>query len=153
MRGARPPRFIAARAAPRGARGFSLIEVLVAFVIVALVVTALFRSFSASLANASAAEEYSRALLVAESQLELAASAQPLREATDRGTDPSGRVQWETRVATHDVADVDPELEKASETLAMRLYRVTVDVSFAGGDGRVRKLSLATIKLGPRNPA
>ena len=134
-------------------RGFSLIEVLVAFVILALVATALFRLFSASLANASASEEYSRALLVAESQLEMAAAAQPLRETSERGTEDAGRVSWETRVATHDAADVEPDLEKASETLAMRMYRVSVDVRFTGADGRERSLSLATIRLGPRNPA
>jgi len=125
----------------------------VAFVILALVATALFRLFSASLANASASEEYSRALLVAESQLEMAAAAQPLREASDRGTDASGSVRWESHVAPHDAADVDPDLEKASETLAMRMYRVSVDVRFTGADGRERTLSLATIRLGPRNPA
>jgi hypothetical protein len=56
-------------------------------------------------------------------------------------------------VASHDATDVDPDLEKASETLAMRMYRVSVDVRFTGADGRERSLSLATIKLGPRNPA
>ena len=53
----------------RRARGFSLLEVLVAFVILAAVATALFRLFSGALANASAADEYSRAMLVAESAL------------------------------------------------------------------------------------
>lgn len=137
----------------RVARGFSLIEVLVAFVILALVATALFRLFSASLNNVSAAEEYSRALLVAESQLEAAAGAQPLRENSERGVDNSGRVQWESRVAPYVIADVDPDLERASESLAMRPYRITVDVKFKGGDGRDRTLSLATVRLGPRNPA
>ena len=70
---------------------------LAAFVILALVATALFRLFSGSLTNASAAEDWSRALLVAESQLDAAASAQPLKEITDRGSDSTGRVQWETR--------------------------------------------------------
>ena len=65
-----------ARAARRrGARGFSLIEVLAAFVILALVATALFRLFGDSLRNASAAEDWSRALLVAESRLEEAPGA------------------------------------------------------------------------------
>jgi general secretion pathway protein I len=145
------PRPVVRRA--RTERGFSLIEVLAAFVILALVVTALFRSFSASMTNASAAEEYSRAMLVAESQLEAAAAAQPLREASERGTDATSRVEWETRVVPYDIPNVDPELEKASETLAMRLYRVTVDAKFAGADGRVRTVSLATVRMGPRNPA
>src|SRR6478609_1305712 len=64
-------------------RGFSLLEVLVAFVIVALVATALFRLFGGALNNASAAGEWSRALLLAESRLALAANVVPLREASD----------------------------------------------------------------------
>jgi general secretion pathway protein I len=136
----------------RPARGFSLLEVLVAFVILALVATALFRLFSASLNNASAAEDWSRALLLAESRLELAAAAKPLREGTDRGADDTGRIQWETRVAPYTPTDVSPELETASDALAMRLYRVTANVTFPGVAGGERTLSLATVKIAQRNP-
>jgi general secretion pathway protein I len=138
---------------PRRARGFSLIEVLVAFVILALVATALFRLFSASLNNASAAQEWSRALLVAESRLDAMAAAQPLREAFEHGSDAAGRIQWESRVTPFEPADVDPDLERASENLAMRLFRIVVEVKFEGSDGRTRTLSLATMRMGPRGPA
>ena len=143
-----------ARAARRrGARGFSLIEVLAAFVILALVATALFRLFGDSLRNVSAAEDWSRALLVAESRLEEAAAAQPLREGSERGADATGLVQWEARVTTYDAPDVDPDLERGSEALATRMYRITVDVRFTGANGRERTFSLATVRVGPRNPA
>ena len=46
-------------------RGFSLLEVLVAFVILALVGTLLYRLFGASLNNAGLADEYSRAAVYA----------------------------------------------------------------------------------------
>lgn len=138
---------------PRANSGFSLLEVLAAFVILALVATALFRLFSASLNNVSAAEEWSRALLVAESQLEVAASTQPLKVLDERGVDDTGKVRWTARVAPFTVPDIDQELERASDALPMRLYRVTVDVAFDGADGRERTLSLATMRLGPRNPA
>jgi general secretion pathway protein I len=138
---------------PLSSRGFSLIEVLAAFVILSLVATALFRLFSASLNNASAAEGYSRAVLVAESRLEAAAAQQPLKEAEDRGTDDDGRITWQTRVEPFTAPDVDRDLERASEGLAMRLYRVTVDVKFTGADGRPRTFSLATVRMGPRTPA
>ncbi len=134
-------------------RGFSLLEVLAAFVILALVATALFRLFSTSLGNASAADEWSRALLVAQTQLDVAAAAQPLREFNERGTDGIGGIRWEVRVAPYVVPGVDPDLERASEALAMRLYRISVDVAFAGGSGRERSFSIATIKMGPRNPS
>src|ERR1700690_801183 len=51
------------------AAGFSLLEVLAAFVILALVGTALFRVFSGALGNVAASDEYSRATLYAESRL------------------------------------------------------------------------------------
>ena len=55
--------------------GFSLLEVLVAFIILALVATALFRLFGGALGNASAADDWTRAMLVAQSRLALAAWA------------------------------------------------------------------------------
>jgi len=137
---------------PSRCRGFSLLEVLVAFVILALVATALFRLFSGGLTNASAASDWSRALMLAETRLELAASPQPLREGADRGYADDGRIQWEARVAPYIVPDANPELERAADALPTRLYRVTVDVKFPGQNGGERTLSLTTVKLGARNP-
>lgn len=133
--------------------GFSLVEVLVAFVILALVATALFRLFSSSLTNVSAAEEWSRAVQVAESRLATAAATRPLKEASERGTEFDGRVKWETTVTPYAAPDVDPDLEKASESLSTRLYRITAEVRYVGSDGKERALSLATIRVGARNPA
>jgi len=133
------------------AGGFSLLEVLVAFVILALVATAVFGLFGGALRTASTAEDWSRALLVAQSRLALAASVQPLLEASEAGTDDDGRIAWQTAVAPYVSPDPNPELERISETLPTRLYRVSVDVRYAGGDGHDRTLSLATVKMGPRS--
>ena len=130
--------------------GFSLLEVLAAFVILALVATALFRLFSGSLSNASAAEECSRALLLAESQLDLAASAQPLKESTERGTDSTGALQWETSVVAYAPPDTTPDAERAAELLGTRLLRVTTEVRFPAALKGERALSLTTIKLAPK---
>lgn len=139
------------RIGTRQARGFSLIEVLVAFVILALVATALFNLFSASLNNVTAAAEWSRALTVAESRLEAAAAAQPLKEGSERGSSQDGRVQWQTTVAPYVPPEADPDLERASEALAMRLLRISVEVTYTGGDGKPRKLALSTVRMGPRS--
>jgi len=139
--------------AGRRTSGFSLLEVLVAFIIVALVVTALFRLFGGALGNASAADEYTRALLVAQSRLALAASAQPLRESTDAGSEADSSIEWRTSVTPYVPPDGDPDVERASETMATRLFRVTVDVSFPGLAGKSRTLTLSTLKVGQRNPA
>ena len=127
--------------------GFSLLEVLAAFVILALVATALFRLFSGSLSNASAAEEWSRALLLAESQLDQAASAQPLKETSERGTDSTGNVHWETNIVAYAPPDATPDAERAAELLGTRLLRVTTEVKFPAAIKGERTLSLTTIKL------
>jgi general secretion pathway protein I len=136
----------------RNAGGFSLLEVLVAFIIVALVVTALFRLYGGALGNASAADDWTRALLVAQSRLALAASARPLREATDAGSDADGRIDWRTSVIPYVPPDADPDVARASEAMTTRLFRVTVDVRFPGIAGQSRTLTLSTLKVGERNP-
>jgi general secretion pathway protein I len=133
-------------------RGFSLLEVLVAFVILSLVATALFRMFGGALGNAAAAEEWSRALLVAQTRLAAAAAALPLRESVDQGSEIGGRIRWETKVAAYTPANTTDDLERASEALPTRLYRVSIDVRFPSDNGRDRVVSLATLKLGARNP-
>jgi hypothetical protein len=39
-----------------------------------------------------------------------------------------------------------------SESLATRLYRITCEVRYVGGDGKERTLSLATMRVGARSP-
>jgi len=134
----------------RPARGFSLLEVLVAFVILSLVATALFRLFSGALQNVSAADDYSRAVLVAESALAGAAAARPLREATETGSTDEGRIEWTTRVAPFTPPGVSPDLERAGETMPTRLYRITAEVVFPSPAGGKRTYALATTRLGPR---
>jgi general secretion pathway protein I len=136
----------------KGNSGFSLLEVLVAFVILSLVATALFRLFSGALGNAAAANEWSRAMLVAETQLTTAANVQPLREATEQGNDVDGRIRWQTKVTPYDPPNTTDDIARASETMTVRLYRVSVDVNFPSDNGRERTISLSTLKLAARNP-
>jgi hypothetical protein len=61
-------------------------------------------------------------------------------------------MQWETRVVAYSPPDTSPDLEQAAQMLGTRLYRVTTDVKFPGVVKGERTLSLATVKLAPRNP-
>jgi general secretion pathway protein I len=133
------------------ASGFSLLEVLVAFVILTVVAGTLFKLFSGALANASAAEDYSRAVLIAESVLAETASVRPLRETTRDGTADDGRVHWSAKVATYTPPGVPPEVEQMAQSIATRLYRVSVDVEFPAPSGGTRTLSLATTRIGSKD--
>lgn len=133
------------------ASGFSLLEVLVAFVILALVGGALFRLFSSALGNASAADDMSRAALVAESVLAEAAAVQPLREATQRGTVDDGRIEWTTTVAPYQAPGVNPDTERVSDSMPLRLLRVSVEVVFPAANGGRRTLALATTRIASKD--
>ncbi len=133
------------------AGGFSLLEVLAAFVILALFATSLFGLFSGALGNASAADDWSRALLVAQSRLATATSTQPFVEAADSGTEDEGRIRWDSRVAPWSPPGVDAELARVSEAMTPRLYRIEVDVRFPGVAGGERTISLTTVRLAARD--
>ncbi len=134
----------------RAAAGFSLLEVLVAFVILALVATSLFNLFAGSLANVGAADDYSRAVLVAESVLAEVGAAKPLREGTQTGRVEDGRIDWKASVTPWVAPDVSPELERASEALPTRLYRIVVEVAFPAPNGGQRVFVLASTRIGAR---
>ena len=139
------------RSRRRFERGFSLLEVLVAFVILSLVATALFRLFSGALVNASAADDYTHAVLVAESVLAEAAAAQPLIEATNNGTAEDGRISWATRVTPYEPPSLSPDFQRVGELLPRQLYRITAEVTFAAPSGGTRTFTLATLRVGARD--
>lgn len=137
----------------RAASGFSLLEVLVAFVILALVATALFRLYGGAMNNASAADDWTRALLVAQSRLALAASADPLRAGSDSGSEDGGRITWKSTVAAWVPPDANADLVQASQSMPTQLFRISVEVDFPGRGQRTRSLTLSTLRVGERNPA
>jgi general secretion pathway protein I len=69
----------------RSQQGFSLLEVLVAFVILALALGALMEIFSGALRNVSRSEEYQRAVLLAQSKLAAVGIETPLAEGETDG--------------------------------------------------------------------
>jgi general secretion pathway protein I len=137
------------REAPPARRsgGFSLLEVLVAFVILAVVGSVLSQLYSSSLRNAGAAEEWSRAVLVAEGHLASAAATYPLKEGSNSGTEDDGRVTWTTKVEPYVAPDTSQDLLNASAQLPISLLRVSVNVSFPGASGADRTVAMSTVKL------
>jgi general secretion pathway protein I len=128
-------------------RGFSLLEVLAAFVILALVGTALFRLFSGALGNATLADEYSRATLYAESRLAAVSVEAPLKEGAVQGNSEDGYYAWAVSISPYTPSGSTPDLESAATAMAVRLWKVAVTVTWPGVPGSERSVALSTVRL------
>ena len=122
----------------RASRGFSLLEMLVALVILSLSLGSLYQSTTAAIRNVSVADQYTRATMLAESML---ASASDLRteEASVSGTFDIYR--WET---TAWPAENPLALGNEAGLRGAALQYVRVTVSWPGGQSD-RKVSLLTV--------
>jgi general secretion pathway protein I len=121
-------------------QGFSLLEVLVAFVVISFSLAILMRIFSGALNNLVAAEGYMQALAVAESQFSAAAGQTSLREGETFGKDDQGR-NWRLAVSSYHEADSS----LADVALPIVLYRVDIEVQWGEREGKSRSLRLATL--------
>jgi general secretion pathway protein I len=121
--------------------GFTLIETLVALIIMIIMATLLYRGFSGGLRAADAAEGAETALRVAQSRLAALGAAVPLRAGEREGSEEG--VQWRTVLRPYGPAKED------GVTQQPQAFWATVTVTWRGkrGSGR-RNLQLTTIKLG-----
>ncbi len=125
------------------ARGFTLLELLVAFVILSVAVATLLHAFGQSLRNTALAEDYTLATLHAQSLLAQVGVEPPLTEGVYEGAfDP--QFAWQVTIERY----VDPEAPADIETLgfAVNLYQVEVRVSWADGS-QIRQIELQTLRL------
>ena len=128
--------------------GFTLIEVVVAFVLLALVLSVSFEIFSTGMARASDLDDRSRALVLAQTRLALAGVDEPLKEGVASGESEDRRFQWTTTIRRAEDIAVSPE--GAVPTGAYALYRVDVHVAWRGADTREHAFDLTTLSVGPK---
>lgn len=133
--------------ARHGAAGFTLIEMVVAFVLLGLVLAVGFQIFSEGMSRAGALEERSSALEVARSHLADAGAEGLLKAGVAQGDSADPRFHWTTTVTPFDAA-TDPMHPIPS---AYSLYRVEVKVDWHGADGKDHSFALATLQLGSRS--
>jgi len=126
-----------------GERGFTLLEVLVAFTIASLLLVAVLRSLTLGLAGGARADAYTKATLLAESTLEAMGVAAPFRDG-DRVELKTG--PFRVTATVHRFTDRDL-LDESTQYLA--LYALQATVSWREGP-REQSISLNTLRLAPR---
>lgn len=127
---------------PRQAsRGFSLLEVLVAFTILAMLLGALFQVFSGGLHAARSGDRYTRATVIAQSTLSALSVEYPPQEGVSSGTTDDG-FDWRVSVGPYS----DDLLSVAESPL--QPYLVNVQVFWEEG-GDAHSVSLESMLLGP----
>lgn len=129
---------------PDNCRGFSLMEVLIAFVILALSLGVMMQIFSGGLRNAGIVDDYGFALSVAESRLAAMGVETPLEEGSERG-EVDRKFLWQM-----DVRPYMTEMDSAGKSLPpYKLYQVQVEVSWHN-IGADRSISLTSLRVTPR---
>jgi len=127
----------------RSQRGFTLIEVVVAFVLLALVLSVSLEIFSKGMARSGDLDDRSRALVVAQSQLAFAGAEEALKEGVTSGATDDRRFQWTLTVRRAD--DIATGSDGQAPSSAYALYRVDVHVGWRGADEREHALDLTTL--------
>jgi general secretion pathway protein I len=119
-------------AAPRGASqgGFTLIEVLVAFVVFVMVFGAVLDALGMAMRNTRRSAEVSEAALWAQSKLDAVGNIDELKDGSDNG-EFNRRYRWQLDVRKIEVPRDDG---LAADTFPVELYRVELIVSW--GDSR-----------------
>ncbi len=125
------------------AAGFTLIEVLVAFAIAALLLVPLLRLFSGGTTALTRSERAATAALWAETVLDARTGETPLAPGSEEGELPGG-YHWRRTVALYSDAAMSPP-QPAAPLVA---YDVTLSVSWRER-GQTRAVTLETLKLAP----
>ncbi len=125
--------------------GFSLLEILVAFSILAIALGILLNIFSSGVQTAVIAEEYSSAVQIAESLKARAGVESPLQAGQANGII-HDKYRWQVTIAPFQLTmdNLDTNAIPAS------LFMVTVNVSWGDDDssaGNAREIELTTLKL------
>lgn len=130
-------------------QGFSLLEILVAFVLLALAMAVLMQIFSSSLNGATVADRYAKATMLAESKLASAGVEEALKEGTTSGTY-DDMFNWAVEVKPFNEPSTDTSGANLDQILFVKLFEVTTTVSFPTDDKRSRSVTLSKLQLGPR---
>jgi len=135
----------------RAARGFTLLEILVAFVVLAAAAGVLYRTFSVGLSSVDMVGGYSDAIAVAEAKLGALGLEKPLVVGDDSGTTDDQRFQW--HVTLQDYTPPGEAEQPMGFVSPVKLLKATVTVSWDQRGTSKRSIELSTLRnIGMNNP-
>jgi general secretion pathway protein I len=126
-------------------RGFTLIEVVCAFVTLALVLATSYQIFSSGLQRAGDLEDYSRALVIAQSQLEQASFGETFEDGQTGGESEDRRFRWTVSVTRYDDAADNKVATVQPMGQAFVPVRIAVRVTWRTAADREKNLDLASL--------
>jgi general secretion pathway protein I len=129
----------------RRQRGFTLIEVIIAFALLALALTLLLGSLSGAARQIRTADDSGRATLHAQSLLAQLGVGEILQPGRKEGTFEEGRYRWTLEMEPY----VDPLKQRSPQTVssAPRLLQVQLQVEWSDTPGQ--RLRWRTLRLVP----
>lgn len=129
-------------------QGFSLLEILIAFSILALSLGILLKIFSGGVNIAMVAEDYTIATQIAESLLAKTGSEIPLKDHQSSGDD-NEKYHWQLTISPFSLSSESFDTKNA----VAQLYKVSVTVAWGEGEagGDDRQIHLTTLKLATTN--
>lgn len=130
----------------RRQRGFTLLEVLSAFVVFALSLTMVLEIISLSVRNTGLAEDYTEVALLAQSKLDMLGVEEPLVIGQDSGEFADGLYRWNLDVSPYEEAE--GEFLLAEDVDAIELLKADLEVLW-GDPPRERSARFSTLRATP----
>lgn len=131
-------------------QGFSLLEILIAFSILALSLGILLNIFSGGINTAMVAEDYTNAVQIAESLMAKVGSELPIKNHQSSGNQ-NKKYHWQLSISPFTMSNekVDPK------NIPAELFKVKVTVAWSEDvEGRSqRQIQIATLKIASKNNA
>jgi general secretion pathway protein I len=128
----------------RHSRGFTLLEVMLAFVVFALSFATVLEILAGSMRSVRRANDDTQVALFAQSIMDLVGTEIPLEEGQFSGTG-MDRFDWQLDVYLYQSSEEDGHTDMLAEMSGIELYAVELDVAWDSGR-RQRELHFNTIR-------
>jgi general secretion pathway protein I len=135
---------------PKHNKGFSLLEILVAFTLLAVAMGVLMQIFSSGVNGATLADRYAKATMYAESKLATVGIEETLKEGSAAGKFDDD-FSWSVVVRPYqDPFPRETSVIDYEKLMPSQLFEIALKVTFTPDDHRERVVNLSTLRIGPK---